>query len=127
MDRKEIILLAKSNPRGLLNLIEHGDLKGPDLTESCKVAGFYLPTAMCQRVLLKVLVTTDDPLVFEGALVGLSPHQDEKYRRSLSVVINKTASSEIKEKAVSELEHQKSWDGMGDPDSYEYDDEEEEY
>jgi hypothetical protein len=127
MNREEATALVKSNPRGMLNLIEHGDLEKEALIECCKVAGFSLPTEMCQRVLLKVLITTKDPFVFEEVLVGLSPHRDQNYLRSLETIINNTSSPEIKEIAYNEVEHCRSWEGMGDPDSYEYEDEEPEY
>lgn len=126
MERGEIISLAKSNPKGLLNLIEHGELNSSDLTECCKVAGFYLPTAMCQRVLLKTLAATKDPEVFKGLLVALSPHSDEKYLSFMESLDQQTShKDEIQSLLHREILFEHSWDGLDDPDTYELDGEDE--
>lgn len=73
LDEESLRKLAKSKPRELIRLLEHGGLEPPDLTFAAEAAGAITDSAIAVSALLK-LVQSDSPLVREGAVYGLAKH-----------------------------------------------------
>ena len=93
----------RMDPAKLLRLVRSGTLKPGDLTFATEIAGRRLSGTEVVPILVKLL-TSDSPLVREGAVCGLSHHLTGEVRQELQNALSNEQSRGVAEAIRDTLE-----------------------
>lgn len=117
MDQQEFTQLARKNPKGLLQLIEHGKMSQDQMVLAACVVGRVLRTREAQRVAMGVLLKVSTAEGFEDLILSLPFLDDPQVVKTVEFIRKTTTSDEIKKATTDFLETHTNW--LEDPDSYE--------
>ncbi|AKT44062.1 HEAT repeat domain-containing protein [Chondromyces crocatus] len=95
--------LALQHPAELLRLIRNGKLEAADLTFAAEIAGQLKNSHAVQTTLLPLLSHTE-AVVREGAIYGITRHQDAAVREKLAQLAASDRSNAVRTAAADALE-----------------------